>query len=188
MPCSAAQWSEGMKHSSVQMTHDMALRPGPLFMASHVNEDLLPWVIPTTVTPLTEVSTAHIMPERHTKENTIHRNMINIIVEMGGTAGQRLALSPRSKKATGSPPSYFVWHLHVLFVQAWVFSHKPKMYMLGSLVTLFSLDVNDNMNNCLIYLPCPLMDLRPSRVYPMSHTMTAGKELQPPHNSERKSK
>ena len=28
---------------SAQMTHDMALRPGSLFMASHVSQGLLPW-------------------------------------------------------------------------------------------------------------------------------------------------
>lgn len=53
----------------VQMTHDMALRPGPLFMASHVNKGLLPWVSHTAVTPLTKVFSTHIMPKRHEKEN-----------------------------------------------------------------------------------------------------------------------
>lgn len=34
----------GIKQASpAQMTHDMALRPGPLFMASHVSAGSLPW-------------------------------------------------------------------------------------------------------------------------------------------------
>lgn len=54
------------------MTHDMALRPRPLFMASHVSDDLLPWGAPhPTNLPQPSIGACAI-PGSHTNENTIH--------------------------------------------------------------------------------------------------------------------
>lgn len=57
--------------SSAQMTHDMVLRPGPLFMASHVSEGWLPWGTLLLLPPRLAF-TSHQRPGRHTAEYT-HR-------------------------------------------------------------------------------------------------------------------
>lgn len=75
MPCSAARWWKGIKQASLaQMTHDMVLRPGPLFMASHVSGGLLPWGAPQPLSAnlAQPVLRANITPGRCTKGNTIH--------------------------------------------------------------------------------------------------------------------
>lgn len=75
MPCSAARWWKGIKQASLaQMTHDMVLRPGPLFMASHVSRGLLPWGAPQPLSAnlAQPVLRANITPGRCTKGNTIH--------------------------------------------------------------------------------------------------------------------
>lgn len=68
MPSSAAHWWKGIKQDSpAQMTHDMALRSGPLFMASHVSKGLLPWGASWLLPPKPAFST-HLRPGRHTKK------------------------------------------------------------------------------------------------------------------------
>lgn len=52
------------------MTHDMALRPGPLFMASHVSEGLLPWGAPWLL-PSKLAFSSHLRPGRHTTGYTL---------------------------------------------------------------------------------------------------------------------
>lgn len=54
-----------------QITHDMVLRSGPLFMASHVSEGWLPWGTPRLL-PSRQAFTSHPGPGRHTTECT-HR-------------------------------------------------------------------------------------------------------------------
>lgn len=53
--------------SSAQITHDMVLRPGPLFMASHVSEGWLPWGTPRLL-PSSQAFTSHPGPGTHTAE------------------------------------------------------------------------------------------------------------------------
>ena len=86
MPCSAARRWEGIKQASpAQMTHDMALRPGPLFMASHVSKGLPPWGAPQPLpanlaqpsfsihhTPKKKIQKIHTILSR----NSGHRNAV----------------------------------------------------------------------------------------------------------------
>lgn len=69
MLSSSGRW-EGIKQASpTQMTHDMALRPGPLFMASHVSEGSLPWgaLQPLPTNFAQPAFSAHHRPQRHTQ-------------------------------------------------------------------------------------------------------------------------
>lgn len=62
--------------SSAQITHDMVLRLGPLFMSSNVSEGWLPWVSPQLL-PSQPAFTRHSSPGRHTAEYTHHPGRMN---------------------------------------------------------------------------------------------------------------
>lgn len=73
--------------SPAQMTHDMVLRPGPLFMASHVSEGWLPQGAPR----LLPAFASHPRPGRHTAEYP-HRPAGRMNSDRHGRGGMRTCL------------------------------------------------------------------------------------------------
>lgn len=76
--CHAQQLADGRG----QMTHDMALRPRPLFMASHISEGLVPWGAPQPlpVNLAQPAFSAHLRPGRHKRIHTLSTVRITITI------------------------------------------------------------------------------------------------------------